>query len=156
MKKTQADGDDDEISFKISPVMEENLSSRQVVGPRLKKSRIEEEEETETEEEAKTSEAPKRTQRSIFQWMKKTPAVPSAAANTNKRTSNSSSGSNSSEGDFGPKLSAPDPPSAMKRRGAKSPLVPATGSENDAAGHASVTAAAAARQRKRSNKAMKS
>lgn len=144
MKKTPADGDDDEISFKISPVLAENFGSRQVV-PRLKRPRIEvEEEETAAKEEATTAEVPKRTQRSIFQWLKKTPASPSAAANTNKRTSNSSSGSNNSEVDFGTKLSVPDPPSTTKRRGAKSPLVPASGSENDEAGHTSVADAATA------------
>ena len=45
-KDTQAmaDGDDDEISFKISPDLGENFTNRQVV-PRLKRARIEEEEE---------------------------------------------------------------------------------------------------------------
>lgn len=167
LKKTQADGDDDEITFKISPVLEENVSGHQLVAPRLKRSRIENEEEEETakiatEEDAKTAETPKRTQRSIFQWLKKTPAAPSAVANTNKRTSNSSRGSsgsigtNSSEGDFGTKLSAPDPPSSVKRKGAKLPLVSASGSENDAVAHPTVAMAAATKQRTRSTKAMKS
>ena len=161
MDTNQADGDDDEISFRISPVLEEKLSNHQLVGPKSKKSRIdvEEEDETAAEDEVKMAEAPKRTQRSIMQWMKKTPIVPSVAANTIKRTSNSSRGSSSSncsERDISPKLSPPDPPSAIKRRGAKSPMVPASGSDYDASGNAKDPVASAARQRKRSTKAMKS
>ena len=146
-KDTQAMADgDDEISFKISPDLGENFTNRQVV-PRLKRARIEEEEEEEsaTDVNGKRKESPKRTQRSIFQWVKKTPAVPSPEASTSNRISNSSRGSTESNGsdvDFGPKLSESDSFCATKRRGGKSTLGPASGSENDAAGRATVAVVA--------------
>ena len=167
MKANEAD--DDEVSFKISPVLDDNMidvSGKELVAQRSKRLRREYEEESKkmVEEEAETSMSPKRQQRSIIQWLKKTPvsspiAPTDAVADSVKRMSNSSrSSSVSSEVDsvtssLSKKASSSAShisPIIAKRRGARSPLSPASGSE-----HASATQPTVAKQRARSAKAVK-
>ena len=168
MKANEAD--DDEVSFKISPVLDDSTidgSGKELVAQRSKRLRRENEEDNKkiAEEEAETSNmSPKRQQRSIIHWLKKTPvsspvAPTDVVADSEKRTSNSSrSSSISSEVDsvtsgLSKKASSSAPPMSpiiAKRRGARSPLAAASGSDNAAATQPTVP-----KQRARSAKAIK-